>query len=71
MKFYSANNTLGVSLKMEALRCLCYNRLYEIQKAEPCGILHKISHSDIDQIPKEGIKERYGRVFKTKSATGK
>ena len=28
--FYSATNTSGVSLKMEALRCLCYNELYEI-----------------------------------------
>jgi len=56
---------------MEALRCLCYNLMYEVQKAEPCSILHKVSHSDIDQIPKKGAKERYGRVLKTESATDK
>ena len=55
---YSAKNTPGVSLEMEALRCLCYNLMYEVQKAEPCSILHKVSHSDIDQIPKEGIKKK-------------
>ena len=69
--FYSAKNTSGVSPKMEALRCLCYNKLHEIQKAEPCGILHKISHSDIDQIPKKGTKERHGGILKTESATDK
>lgn len=60
INFYSAKNTSGVSLKMEALRCLivdiCYNKLYEIQEAESCSILHKISHSDIDQIPKESVR---------------
>ena len=55
---------------MEALRCLiagiCYNKLYEIQEAEPCSILHKISHSDIDQIPKESIKKGMGEYLKRK-----
>ena len=56
---------------MEALRCLCYNEWHEIQKAEPCSILHKISHSDIDQIPKKGIKKWNGGILKTESATDK
>ena len=59
-EIYSAKNTSGVSLKIEALRCLivdiCYNKSYEIQEAESCSILHEILHSDIDQIPKENIR---------------
>ena len=56
---------------MEALHCLCYNEWHEIQKVEPYSILYKISHSDIDQIPKEGIKKRSGEVLKMESALGK
>ncbi len=51
---------------MYALRCLCYNKWHEIQEAEPCSILHKISHSDIDQIPKESIKKGMGEYLKRK-----
>ncbi len=56
---------------MEALRCLCYNKWHGIQKAEPCSILHKISHSDIDQIPKKGTGKGNGKILKTESASGK
>ncbi len=54
---------------MEALRCLCYNEWHEIQKSEPCSVLYKISHSDIDQIPPKMSVSSVVRLIKTN--TGK